>query len=150
MSRSLVVLSFCVLAGCGGATETNLYGDASTTDGGTVTDATANDSGHADARPDAPPDAPTLDCKTLIGNLNELRNKAVKCDNGGNTPACDVQVDDLCCPLTVTGPASRKEVMDFEAAVKATRAGNCPMGCTPIPCASQPTLKCPNGTCQQF
>lgn len=138
--RSIVALTFSLLVGCGGATQTDLLNsDASTNDGGSGTDG-----GGSDARADGP----AADCKTLLANVNDLRNNATKC-NGGSI-VCDVQVEDLCCPLTVTGPASRKEVTDFEAAVKAAKAGNCMVGCPAIPCAAKPTLKCSSGICQQF
>jgi len=140
--RSIVALTFSLLVGCGGATQTDLFVDASATDGGSGTDG----GGGNDARPDAP----AADCKTLLANVNDLRNNAVKCNPGSPVASCDVQVDDLCCPLTVTGPASRKEVADFEAAVKAAKAGNCTVGCPAMPCTVKPSLKCNNGACQQF
>lgn len=148
MPRSIVALSFSLLVGCGGATQTDLFSDASTgTDGGTGTDGSATDGGTTvDARTDARPG----DCQNLIGKVNDLRNNAVKCEPLSPTPACGLQVEDLCCPLTVTGPATTKDIADFLAAVKAAKAANCPMGCTPVPCASKPTLKCVNGGCQQF
>ena len=137
--RSIVALSFCVLVGCGGATQTDLFTDASAKDGGNG----------ADGGGDAQLDAPAADCKTLLANVNDLRNNAVKC-NGGQALVCDVQVEDLCCPLTVTGPASRKEVTDLVAAVKAAKAAGCGVGCPAVPCATKPTLKCNAGVCQQM
>ena len=144
MSRSLVAVSLSLLAGCGGAFQTDLFSDASTTDGGAGTDGSTTDGGGDDARSDGP----AVDCKTLIGNVNDLRNNLMKCNPQSPTPVCDIQVEDLCCPLTVNGPPSRKEVLDFEAAWKAAKA--CQVGCPATPCLGKPSLQCLNGSCLQF
>ena len=147
MSRSMIALSFSLLVGCGGATQTDLFLDGSAGDSGAGSDGGAGkDGGGADARSDAP----GPDCKTLIGKVNDLRTTAIKCDSGSSTGVCNVQVEDLCCPLTVSGPASRPDVAAFEAAVKAAKAAGCQVPCPGVPCSVQPSMKCSNGACQQF
>jgi hypothetical protein len=147
--RSFVVVVFSILVGCGGATQTDLFNkDASTDDGAAGADGSTNDSGGGpDARSDAP--APG-DCKALIAKVNDLRTKATKCESSGGTAFCNLQVEDFCCPLTVTGPATQSDIAAFFAAVKAAKAANCAVACPAVPCSSQPSLKCSNGACQQF
>ena len=149
MPRAFVMLGLSLLAGCGGATKSDLFnadpdasvGDASGGADGAVTD------GSRDARSDAP----SGNCQSLLADLADKRGNALKCDATSSAPACGIQVEDFCCPLSVTGPASRQVVAEFLAALKVAKAANCPVACTAVPCSSQPSSTCSNnGSCLQF
>ena len=131
-------LLFLLVAACGGATTTDLFADGGPIDGST---------GKSDARTDGGGGA---NCTDLLAKVDDLRKKAVVCNPQSGSTQCDKQVEDLCCPLTVTG-GDRKEVADFIAAVKAAKAAGCTVACPGTPCSGQATNKCDsNGSCRQF
>lgn len=137
-----IALSFVLLAACGGATTTDLFADGGLNDGSVG----GNDAGKSDARADGG----GANCNDLLAKVDDLRKKAVVCSPQSGSTQCDKQVEDFCCPLTVTG-GDRKDVTDFIAAVKAAKAAGCSVACPATPCSGQATNKCDsNGSCRQI
>lgn len=133
---------FLLLAACGGATTTDLFADGGPSDGSVG----GGDAGKSDARSDGG----GANCNDLLAKVDDLRKKAIVCNPQSGSTQCDKQVDDLCCPLTVTG-GDRKDVVDFIAAVKAAKAAGCAVACPATPCSGQATNKCDsNGSCRQL
>lgn len=127
-----------LVVACGGATSTDLFQDAAATnDASSGNDGGGNDGGVKDARPDVTP----ANCKALIDDVANKRDKALECNPGGDTPQCNALVADLCCPISVTDP-TRKDVQEFAAAVEAVKKAGCGVACPAIPCPSTPSGKC--------
>ncbi|CAN5258966.1 hypothetical protein BH09MYX1_BH09MYX1_55790 [soil metagenome] len=146
----LVFASLFALTACGGATTTDLFLDGSANDGSANDGSNGNDAGVNDSGlTDTGKDSPGPDCDALAKKAADLREKAIQCKAQSSGNPCDKQVEDFCCPLTVTG-GERKEVTDFVAAVKAAKAAGCAFACPAIPCVQQPSNKCDlTGTCHQ-
>ncbi|CAN5719422.1 hypothetical protein BH09MYX1_BH09MYX1_00400 [soil metagenome] len=139
--RTVVFISCLLLFACGGSTTTDLFVDSGAD--GSASDAASVDGSKADAG-----DA-GADCKDLLAKADGLRTKAAECFPPSGGVQCNKQVEDFCCPLTVTG--ERKEVTEFVAAVKAAKAAGCAVACPASPCAAQASLKCdPTGSCRQL
>ncbi len=134
-----------VAIGCGGATTSDLFNDASTgSDASTGNDSSPGNDGAPgkDARPDSPPPA---DCKNLINDVANARDKARECSTVSAEPQCSKTVQDLCCPISVTD-LTRKEVVEFVNAVAAVKKAGCQVPCPAIPCAPTPSNKCDSQT----
>ncbi|WP_394822455.1 hypothetical protein [Pendulispora albinea] len=113
----VTIIACGAVAGCSGSSAAPV--DPGTDGGGT-------DSGGADAGRDAPPPG---DCDDQLDEIGELRKAAIVCDPRGIIPPCTQEVQDVCCPATVsdrTSPAARR----LEAAVKQFREAGCSAFCT--------------------
>jgi hypothetical protein len=114
-----------------------------------VDDASMSSDASADAAP-IPSDAPTssgdatpnvdaagVDCQALSAQLDALRTEAKTCCPFCNSLQCNKLVDDVCCPISVTGTPS-KAFTDGVAQYKAF----CNPVCPAIACSTQPSLNC--------
>jgi hypothetical protein len=119
------------IAACGGTTlPAPIDKDASTTDAA------------GDAARDATRDAPTtVDCKALEQKLALLRMQARTCCRICQEPQCGHLVDDVCCPISITGTAAP----EFSAAVADYKRLCGPIACPAIVCNDKPSMECQPG-----
>lgn len=126
---SLFLLS---IAACGGGVAGVSDAGASDDSGG-ARDATADGAGIRDAS--------DLSCDVLLRRIDELRAATRECCAECRVPQCTQQVDDLCCPLSVTTPNA-----EFAGAV-AEYKRRCPgVACPAVPCRLKPSYQCDPGT----
>jgi len=141
-SRAAVLRSFvCVTAtfavgagwmsGCSGS-------DSTPIDSG---DGSADDSGGGEAGDGG--DAGEGACTKLRAAVNQLRPAAQACSNPGGNGECGAQVDDVCCPISVTDRNSQP-VKDFEKAVRAY-SDACRIACPLTVCDREPSKSCIKG-----
>jgi hypothetical protein len=115
-----------VLAGCGGAVESELFTDASTTgdasDGGTTT---------TDASRDAPRDVAPGDYGACFDNNGRVRDSMKRCNRTDDCTFTEVQVD-CCGSIVYVGIGTASEVQ-FEACNQAWSAHWPACGCAAQP-----------------
>ena len=120
-----------VSAGCSGKiSAADLFLDASSADDASSSDdATDADAGVAvEAGPS---------CNDLAAQLASLRQEAETCCTFCNSQQCNVAVEDVCCPISVTGSPNPA----FTDAVAAYKA-QCHALCPATPCARAPSRSC--------
>lgn len=128
---------FLLLTGCGGIVDSPLL------DGGP-------DGAPADGGADAvsTPDSGQT-CDSLLNQLATEATSAVQCCATCNIAQCTVQVEGLCCPLTVDSQSSAA-VMAYEATLAEIKASHCIVSCPGIACSTKPSDVCSQGdSCMQ-
>lgn len=131
MNRALgaLPLALALACGCGGATVPGIPDAAA--------DATV-DAPSKDAARDAPP---VTNCADLEKKLDALRTQAKTCCPICNSIQCGNLVDDVCCPISITGTAAP----DFSAAVAEYKRLCGPIACPAIVCRDKASFECVPG-----
>ncbi|WP_394837212.1 hypothetical protein LVJ94_09920 [Pendulispora rubella] len=143
-TATLCFVGVAWMNGCGGEDPSGpLFPDASV-DG--ARDGTAGDGGSSDAG-DAGSDKT---CPEMRKEMERWRELARACNPNGRDE-CGVQVDDECCPISVTDP-DRDEVKKFVAAVKEFQNSSCSKICPFSVCPGDASHSCTasgrnQGTC---
>ncbi len=115
-------------------------GDAGPGQDATSTDSTPPPPPATDAAPPPPPPDSGLDCNAMAAEIASMQKQAETCCPICNTPQCDVAVQGVCCPFSVTGHAPA----GFEALVTSYKNACHPL-CPAIPCQVAPSNVCKGG-----
>ena len=131
-------------AGSGSNDSGSDRGGPGSNDSGSSSDSGSSDSGSSDS---GSSDGSSADCAQLLRNVDDARPAAIVCKFGTRNE-CLKQVDDVCCPATVSDTTPAKPVRDFETAVQAFKDAQCVAECPPVAC-NAPAGNCLTGSCAQ-
>ncbi len=137
--KRLGFFTLALTASCGGAVSTSLI-DGGTDDGASDATQTTDATQTSDASPT---------CDSLIAELTSEQPAAIQCCPTCNVTQCGVQVEGLCCPLTVTDKGS-SGVKAYESTLAQIKALKCVVPCPGLACSTKPTGNCmQSATCAQ-
>ena len=141
--KTLLFASCFLLAACGGVIDNPF--DAGT-DGSPAKDGSSGNDGSPATDGSAP------SCESLQAQLAAEEPAAEQCCATCDSLQCTVQVEGLCCPLTVSNNTGA--VQAYELTLAQFHAAGCVTNCPAIACATKATDNCvgttQNGTCAQF
>jgi hypothetical protein len=80
-------------------------------------------------------------CNKLQLKVEALRPRAQECCFTCNAQQCDLLVDGLCCPISVTS-RNATNVMAFADAVRAFKDAECHAPCPDSLCRTAPSMLC--------
>ncbi len=126
-----------LLAACSGGKIVD-FGDAASPSTDAPDDTTMAPPTGTDAAVPPPPGADSgPDCNALSAQIQSIQQQAETCCPICNPPQCNVAVQGVCCPFSVTGtPPS-----GFDALVAQYKA-ECHPACPAIACQMEPSNKC--------
>jgi hypothetical protein len=133
ISLGFAVCTLLVACSCGKID----LGDAGPGQDATSTDSPSPPPPGTDAAPPPPTPDSGPDCSSMAAEIDAMQKQAETCCPICNTPQCDVAVQGVCCPFSVTGHAPA----GFDALVAEYKAACHPL-CPAIPCPIAPSKTC--------